>query len=268
MSLKIKLVVADCDGTILDEQKKIDSNLKKTIKQLEEKGVLFTLASGRNVFLMKDIIDELELKIPVIVNNGATIIENGNRIKEFSLLRKYNNEICKQLVNHKLAFLVYSDKALYYYSSHEHLEVFKNKLKNKIDHIEYNEETNIDDAEIVKITIATNDVREIQDVKKIIEQKCPMISFKRSEGTLFTITNLQATKGNAVLSVAKMLGCDRDEIMCFGDNYNDISMFEMAKIKVAMANSDDEIKEKSTHQTLDNNSHGVSEFLKNYFNVE
>lgn len=263
----IKLVVADCDGTILDSNKKIDSKLNTTIKQLNKKNILFTLASGRNIYLMKEIINELDIKLPVIINNGANIYQEGKMIEGYSLERNYNSEICNSLMSQNFPFLAYSENVVIYYSNHELLSGFKLKLKNKIQQIEVDDTMKFEDYEIYKITVATNNVLDIQNIKKEIENRCPKISFKRSEGNLFTITNLQATKGNAVKSVAKMLNINTDEIMVFGDNYNDISMMDIAEVRVAMGNSDKEIKDRSTHQTSDNNNNGVSEFLIKYFDL-
>lgn len=267
MCSMIKLVVADCDGTILDDHKKIDNQLKEVIKKLEEKNVIFTLASGRNKFLMEEVVQALDLEYPYIINNGANIYQKNKMIENYSLPKDAVQPICSILENENFPFLAYSEKELVIYSKHQLLDGFKEKLKNKCEHVEFNASTNYSNVPFFKITIATDNVNDIEETKKRIEELFPTINFKRSEGTLFTITSNEATKGNAIKTLASMFGINNDEVMVFGDNYNDITMFDVASVGVAMGNSDETIKQCATHETSDNNHHGVSEFLKKYFGL-
>lgn len=267
MCSMIKLVVADCDGTILDDHKKIDPQLKEVIKLLKQKNIIFTLATGRNIFLMEEVVQDLDLEYPYIINNGANIYQKNKMIENYSLPKEAVQPICSILENENFPFLAYSEKELVIYSKHQLLEGFKEKLKNKLEHIEFNLSINFSNIPFFKITIATDDVEDIKETKKQIEELFPNINFKRSEGTLFTITSSQATKGNAIQTLASMLGCKKDEIMVFGDNYNDITMFDVASVGVAMGNSDQTIKQCATHETSDNNHNGVSEFLIKYFGL-
>ncbi|MEG0165623.1 HAD family hydrolase [Anaerorhabdus sp.] len=263
----IKLIVADCDGTILDDNKKIDPQLKTVITELEKKNITFTLASGRNIFLMSEIIDDLNIQCPYIINNGASIYQGNKSIKNYLLPKESIHEILSILENGNFPFLAYSETDLYMYSSHSLLEGFKVRLKNKLNFVEFDSSMKLNNVELFKITIATDDVNEIKEVKDKIERLYPSLNFKRSEGTLFSITNGEATKGNAIKTIADMMNVKKEEIMIFGDNYNDITMFDVAGVGVAMGNSDEEIKALATHNALDNNHNGVSEFLEKYFSL-
>lgn len=59
----------------------------------------------------------------------------------------------------------------------------------------------------------------------------------------FEIVNKHTSKGGASLErLASNLNISLDETMAFGDNYNDVSMFEKVKYSVAMGNADENIK--------------------------
>lgn len=73
----IQLVVCDLDGTLLKKDETLDSNILKIIKNGD---YLFTLASGRNRALIKKYINELDIQIPYIANNGAEIIKNNQTL--------------------------------------------------------------------------------------------------------------------------------------------------------------------------------------------
>ncbi|MEG1461811.1 MAG: HAD-IIB family hydrolase [Anaerorhabdus sp.] len=138
----IKLVVADCDGTILDDHKKIDPQLKEVIKLLKQKNIIFTLATGRNIFLMEEVVQDLDLEYPYIINNGANIYQKNKMIENYSLPKEAVQPICSILENENFPFLAYSEKELVIYSKHQLLEGFKEKLKNKLEHIEFNPSIN------------------------------------------------------------------------------------------------------------------------------
>ena len=57
----IKLITCDLDGTVLDDEKNIDSELKEVVTKLKEKGILFTVASGRSRELLLHILDYFNL---------------------------------------------------------------------------------------------------------------------------------------------------------------------------------------------------------------
>ena len=70
---QIKLVVSDLDGTLLNDNKEIDSKISDVIKSLYEKGILFTIATGRNYSLSKKIINVLkDSKFQTIHNENRT----------------------------------------------------------------------------------------------------------------------------------------------------------------------------------------------------
>ena len=62
----------------------------------------------------------------------------------------------------------------------------------------------------------------------------------------------------------ELMKVSSDQVLVFGDNYNDTSMFDVVKYSVAMGNSTKEIQDKATHVTKSNEEQGVSWFIKNY----
>ena len=71
-------------------------------------------------------------------------------------------------------------------------------------------------------------------------------------------------KGDGVKHLAEVTGTDLSEIMVFGDNYNDVEMFEVAGIKIAMGNAVDVIKDMATYITDDCSSDGIYNACKHF----
>lgn len=77
------------------------------------------------------------------------------------------------------------------------------------------------------------------------------------------IFSSKVNKKNALIKLKKLLGCE--EVVVFGDNFNDLPMIELANRSYVPENALPEIKEKVTGVLEDCNHDGVAKFLQNEF---
>lgn len=78
-----------------------------------------------------------------------------------------------------------------------------------------------------------------------------------------TILHKNADKSHGIESVSEYSGFDLSKLTVFGDNYNDLGMFELAGVSVAMANA--QIKVKSEADIIlphSNDEDGVAKYLE------
>ncbi len=61
------------------------------------------------------------------------------------------------------------------------------------------------------------------------------------------MTHPDANKGGVVLTLARMLNLQTEEIATIGDMANDVPMFEKGGLSIAMGQASDEVK-KSAHE--------------------
>ena len=62
----------------------------------------------------------------------------------------------------------------------------------------------------------------------------------------------------------KRYGIKKEEIICIGDNENDISMIKAAGLGVAMGNAIKKVKESADYITDTNNNSGVSKVINEF----
>lgn len=79
-----------------------------------------------------------------------------------------------------------------------------------------------------------------------------------------SITHLQATKANAIVKVASLLGIDTSEIIGVGDGHNDIPLLESCGLKIAMGNSVRELKNVANIIAPSVDDDGVAWVIHNY----
>ena len=65
-------------------------------------------------------------------------------------------------------------------------------------------------------------------------------------------------------ALAARLGIRKEEIACIGDGENDLSMFRVSGLKIAMGNGVPGLKEQADHVTGTNRRKGAAEAIKKY----
>ena len=260
----IKLIACDLDGTILNDKKEIDSDLKEVVKKLKEKDIKLTIVSGRNEEISEKFIDYLEIDSPYITNNGGNIYQKHKCLLNDCIPSKYNNYIASKLYEHNIPFRLFSTSIFY---GHSNSEFFKERqgIFEPLIH-QYNPSIDISNLEIYKITADfINNDKTLNIFKEDLKDKD--ITFLKADVTAYCFNSLTATKGNALKSLCKLMNIQLEEVMAFGDNGNDQSMLENAGIAVVMKNGDESIKSLADYICEDNNHNGVSKFLINYFKL-
>ena len=77
----IKLVVSDIDGTLVDQSEELREPAFRMVSWLRERGVLFTLATGRVQGMAEKYAEKLGIAVPYVASNGASLILNGKAIR-------------------------------------------------------------------------------------------------------------------------------------------------------------------------------------------
>mgnify|MGYP003377316773 CR=1 FL=1 len=229
---KIRLMVSDLDGTLLQSDGRLDPNISS---EIENNRCLFTIASGRNKALIKSYVRELNIGIPYIANNGAEIVLGNKIIYQKSIVRKELMYILKLAERLEIECLINCDKCVYTMGAVNYMRVFAERFDG-----------------ILPV---------LSDVDPGINTAC-----SKSEGDFYCAKHMEADKGNALKRLCKILRINLDEVLVFGDNYNDLGMFEVAKYSVATENAEEIVKKRSTFITKSNDESGVSYFLKNVYN--
>ena len=88
------LYVSDLDGTLLNSQQQTSTYTNQTIEKLVDQGMLFSYATARSYYSAKPATKGLSAKIPLILYNGAFIIDNQSQeilVSNFFLKEEVND---------------------------------------------------------------------------------------------------------------------------------------------------------------------------------
>lgn len=266
----IKLIAFDLDGTLLNEDRELSENNIKAIKKVLKKNIKIVIATGRPYAGFRRFLIELGIlgeNNYSITNTGSIIrknTDNGNILVNAMNLNDYLfiKNLTKNYENLQVAF--YTDDYLYIdeQTPNEAFIHDKNILKMETRNIlDYGNEP------ICRINVMGE--KELLDYFQkeklsILEEK---FSTMRNETFSFEILNKNSSKGKALEFLSDHLNIERDQVMAFGDNMNDIEMIEHAGVSVAMENGKNELKSKAKYVAKSNSDDGVAKFLFEYFNL-
>lgn len=259
----IELIVADLDGTLLKSDKSLDDNIKDVISGQDYK---FTIASGRSMILVKKFISELNIDLPYITNNGAEIYQSDACVKQYSIPDDEVRFILNLVQEFDLECHANAENCIYTMGKIDLILPFRKRFEGVLPIVD-NASINVVCANTInKIMCIDKDLNKVEAFAKKINYYCEHVHCERAEGNAFVIVNRQASKGKALKNLIELLHISSEEVIVFGDNYNDVSMFEAVKYSVCMENADKDVKDKATFICKSNDMNGVSDFIQKYIN--
>ena len=69
----MELIVFDLDGTLLDSNSRVSAHTRETLARLRERGVAYTVATGRTLHGARDLLAAHNFNLPHIYKNGVMI---------------------------------------------------------------------------------------------------------------------------------------------------------------------------------------------------
>ncbi|MGV8980165.1 Cof-type HAD-IIB family hydrolase [Clostridium sp.] len=271
--MSYKLVVTDMDGTFLNSKDEISEENIKIVKELNKRGILFSIATGRLDTMIKPYLKQIGNNNPVISCNGALVrnVSKGEfyhaQIMETEGFTKVI-DICKA---NNLIFSVYCEYTVYSESTEGRIKYFieRNEILSEEDKVAIKIVNNIYtdiDEKIFKILVSNEDSGVLERVREQID-KISGIEAIKSSSSLLDVMATGVTKGNALKNLAEILKIKREEIIAIGDNHNDISMLKYAGYSIAVGNAEQAVKDIADLVTVSNDEDGVAKALREVLNI-
>ena len=270
-----KLYISDLDGTLLQSNEETSEYTNSVINELTQKGMKFSYATARSLITAKKVTKGIKAKIPLIVYNGAFVVDN---VTEEILISNYFDDsaenIFQDLFKNKIYPIVYAhidgvEKFSYIPDKCTRgMQAFLNTRKGDIRTNEVNSIEDLVKGNCFYITC----IDEPEKLKPLYDKykdkyHCVYQKDIYTNEQWLEFLPKQASKSNAILQLKELLKCEK--IIVFGDGKNDIDMFEIADECYAVENAVAELKEKATDVIESNDDNGVAKWLeKNYEELE
>lgn len=263
------LYVTDLDGTLLRSDTSLSDYTVGTLNRLIKEGLQFTYATARSYSSASPLVKRLELSCPAVTFNGVFIVDprTGEHIIENGYSEKSRAIAVDYFLSEDIAPLVYS-----FIDGRERVSYLETRMENIQSYVAarrgdkrlrpVRELKALFEGDPFYFTIINpNDVKALDTV--FTEKNGFARSIQKDTYDnyyWYEIYNSTASKSKAALQVKRLVGAD--ELVCFGDNLNDISMVKTADIGAAVNNSCEELKEAADIIIDSNNDDGVTKFIE------
>ncbi|HIT06484.1 MAG TPA: Cof-type HAD-IIB family hydrolase [Candidatus Scybalocola faecipullorum] len=256
-----RLLAFDLDGTLTNSKKELTKETRNLLMKVQQQGIRIVLASGRPVYGVMPLAEELELSKYggyILAFNGACLFDcfAGETIFSENICAEMALELAGTSKEYSAALLTYEDDHLVTENSKD-CYVIKEASINHMDIKEVENFENYVNFPMEKCIIA-GDKYILEKAEKELQKRFEnILSVYRSEPYFLEIMAPGIHKAKALAQLLERLHLPKDSLIAFGDGYNDQSMLEFAGLGVAMENAADPVKAAADTVTKNNDSNGV-----------
>lgn len=264
--MSIRLIAVDLDDTLLTDDLEIAPGAARAIAAAQAKGVHVVIATGRMFPSAQPIAQQLNLKGPQIVYNGAMVKTTAGELL-------WHRPLPRDLALELLDFAAENDWTVHCCYLNDRLYV-----------------PAITAAIIYYTEIAGVPAQSVSDMRGLVAKSdgptkllaigSPEATTERAERLtehfgdrlMVTISKpsfvemLQpgVSKATALAQVAQQFDVAQDEVLAIGDSFNDLDMLQWAGIGVAVGNGHPEVQKHADHVVESNNNDGVAEAIERF----
>ena len=262
-----KMVAVDMDGTLLNGEHQLSNRAIASLKKIANAGIIVLLATGRMTSATTKHLEKLGTP-------GLVVSHNGALVKDVITVKIYHHEtVSANLVTKILELLVGEtvvhfnfDDRIYLTAANPHSDRYSQELQVPLTYIDCLKQLEGNPTTVLLI-----------DSFQVLQQILIAVSHQFQGqfdyvlapwyGDVWRLQFLAAntSKGKGVLQVAKHLKVKPEEIISFGDNYNDMEMIQSTGLSIAMGNAVPELKQAADFVTLSNQEDGVAYVLEALF---
>jgi Cof subfamily protein (haloacid dehalogenase superfamily) len=255
---RIALVVSDVDGTLLTKDKTLTDGARGAVRRLHEAGIGFTITSSRPIIGMRFLIEPLAITLPVGAFNGSCIVDTHLNPIELHLIPASTAQRSIEIFDEFGVdiWLFTMDLWLTRRPDGEYVPHEKRAIRA--------DPAIVEDfapylASTCKIVGSSSDAALLQRCEITMQQALgAQATAVRSQSYYLDVTPPGCDKGTFVQAMAKRLGISTDAVATIGDMQNDLAMFRVSGMSIAMGNATDDVKKLARHVTASNEEEGFA----------
>lgn len=256
-----KLLVSDVDGTLVTNDKQLTAKSIAAVRALADADVAFALTSSRPPFGLRMLIERLAVRAPVAAFNGGLIFagEGSVPLEAHSIPVHVARRAVASLQRMGVGIWFDTDRDWFLldpsgdYVSHEVLTIATAPKQ-----VASFDQPGIIDRGFKIVGVSRDFDLLARCETELGKELGSAATVARSQRYYLDITHPTANKGHAVQALANLLGIDLAAVAVIGDGGNDVAMFEVAGLAIAMGNASAEVKARAQFVTSSNEQDGFA----------
>lgn len=269
--MKYKLMCIDVDGTLVNSNKDLPRENINAIKEAWKSGLKIAIASGRAPASVQEILSDLEIEGYGICLNGSYVTHGKDEVSKYAF-KDIHIEVIRKIVEKYDVRAFFATSELNVTNKEPDgcgwlKDIEKSVVKQKklvvCNNEELEKELKKHSGTLLKVSIREEDDDLYQKVRKELED-IELFDVAKSDTHYIDVNIKGINKAKGVKDLAQYLNINLSEVICIGDNENDIAMIKTAGLGIAMANSCEELLKVCNAVTLSNDECGVAKVIYDY----
>ncbi|OON38882.1 pyridoxal phosphatase [Izhakiella australiensis] len=267
--MRYRVIALDLDGTLLTPEKTILPESIEALAKARAAGVQVLIVTGRHHCAIHPFYQALQLDTPAICCNGTYLYDYQAKkvLTADPLPVEQAHQVIRLLDEHRIHGLLYVDDAMIYQEPTGHVIRTQNWAQSLPEHqrplfvrVPSLSQAAREANAIWKFALSHPDTRALQHFADVVEHEMGL-SCEWSWHDQVDITRAGNSKGKRLAQWVASQGLTMDDVIAFGDNYNDLSMLEQAGLGIAMGNADETIKERVARTIGSNQEPSIAEII-------
>jgi len=268
--MSIKAIVTDLDGTLLDSTSHVSAKNQVAITKAHHKGILFGIASGRDVTSILSLLPSWNLQDVtdfIVGSGGAEVwdVQTHQTEESYPLDGPFVLELFHHFddLHDKINFIVPKDGILYAPWDDAHIRRVSEGDQMPYKVVDYEE---LLTKPVKKLCVISDE----DTMDKVVDMAQSFTSphFKaaalKTSARMYEFMDPRISKTYGIEKILKEFDLALDNLVAFGDQDNDIDMLENAGIGVAVANASESAKQAADALTASNLDDGVAKYISEH----
>jgi Cof subfamily protein (haloacid dehalogenase superfamily) len=262
---KIKVIISDLDGTLLNSDHSISDYTKSVFQELHNQNYLIIVATGRHHLDAMSIIDNLKFPVYLVTSNGARIHSPQKELLySFDIKGEAVKSVLSLDINPEITTVLFKESVWQTSKTNKKLNAFQKEMVYPPEVVDFSD---LDDYSAIKIFFTHDNHDLLVELKnRILENHSNVFSHAFSLPICLEFMDKSVDKSVAISRILEKEGFTFDEAISFGDGFNDEKMLDTAGIGLIMENAPDNLKSKLPHLEVisSNNEDGVAKYLATF----
>lgn len=268
----IAVIALDMDGTLLTSDHQILSETINSLQVARKKGLKVILVTGRHHMLAYPSHAFLDLDTPIICSNGAYLFDPFEKkiIDGAPLLVEQWKGALSFVEKFDLDVICHLEDGLAHNPANRHILKISNYTQTFAPHLRptYLSASDLisfceNHAPVWKMEFSHSDPNVIEEFTALLSARYN-VTCDRTSPTDIEVVNQANSKGNCLAAWTNGQGYSMQQVMAFGDNRNDISMFQQVGLGIAMGNALPDVQHHAHHVTATNDNNGIAVALQRW----
>lgn len=259
---KIKVIVTDLDGTLLNPDHQISEYSKTVFRTLHDLGYLIIVATGRHHLDAKVLVDKLGFPVYLVTSNGARIHSPENKLLYAIDIKSDTIKSVFELgIPDEFTVVLYKEEVWQTNKHNEKLLKFQPDMKYNPELVDFNTVTDLSTIKLFFTHEKHSKLVTLRD--RIVAKHDAILAHAFSLPHCLEFMDKSVDKAVAIAKILEIEKYRMDQTLSFGDGYNDEGMLKATAKGLLMGNAPDSLKTKLSHLEviLDNSQNGVAQYL-------